>query len=116
MGRHVGYDGYGSRRWNGGIKMCRGMLGARGAILTKQIANIHGEMGRAAQVSPLTLLLEDGEDPEALADEEKLAERWSAASPDIKGKIVSMIFDVVVNPAPRGVRTFDPDLIEIRWK
>ena len=27
MGRHVGYDGYRPQKGNGGIKMCRGMLG-----------------------------------------------------------------------------------------
>jgi site-specific DNA recombinase len=85
------------------------------AILTAQIADLNAKMAEAAQGSPLALLLEDGEDPEALADEEKLAERWTRASPDIKGKIISMIFDVVVLPAP-GKRVFDPDLIEIRWR
>ena len=45
----------------------------------------------------------------------QLLDRWNSATPDIKGKIVGELMDVVVMPAPQGVRTFDPDLIEIRW-
>jgi hypothetical protein len=85
------------------------------AILTTQIADRNAEMAKTTQGSPLALLLEDGEDPEVLADEEKLTERWLASSHDLKGKILSMIFDVVVLPA-QGKRTFDSDLIEFRWK
>ena len=85
------------------------------AILTSQIADLNAQMATAAQGSPLALLLEEGEDPEALADEEKLTERWGKASPDLKGKVIMMLFDVVVLPA-LGKRNFDPDLVEIRWK
>lgn len=85
------------------------------AILTKEIADLNAQMATAAQGSPAAMLLEDGEDPEILADAEKLAERWTKASPDIKGKIISMLFDVVVLPAPPGRRKFDHDLIDIRW-
>lgn len=86
------------------------------AILTAQIADLNTQMATAVGASPVTLLLEDGEDPEVLADEEKLAERWKAASPDIKSKLIADLMDVVVHPSPRGRRHFDPDLIEIRWK
>jgi site-specific DNA recombinase len=85
------------------------------AILTKEIADLNAQMATAAQSSPAAMLLEDGEDPEALADEALLTERWTKASPDIKGKIISMLFDVVVLPAPRGRLKFDHDLIDIRW-
>jgi hypothetical protein len=60
-------------------------------------------------------LLADDEDPEALADQETLIERWMDATPDNRGKTVSQLMDVIVHPAPRGVRRFDPDLIEIQW-
>ncbi|MGO4445064.1 recombinase family protein [Mycobacterium sp. 2YAF39] len=85
------------------------------AILTAEIEALNAQMATAVQTSPATLLLEDGEDPEVLADDELLAKRWIAASPDIRGKIITQVVDVVVNPAPRGTR-FDGDLIDFRWK
>jgi DNA invertase Pin-like site-specific DNA recombinase len=85
------------------------------AILNAQIADLNAQMATAAQASPITLLLEDGEDPEALADEEKLRQRWLASSPDIRGKIISMICDVVVLPA-HGKRVFDSNDVEFRAK
>jgi site-specific DNA recombinase len=78
------------------------------AVLQSKIAAIDSQLAEAVRVSPaVALLLAD--------DDQTLIDRWSAASPDIKGKIVSELMDVVVMPATRGVRTFDPDLIEVNW-
>ena len=86
------------------------------SILTAQIGEIDKKMADAVAVSPVAALLaEDGEDPEELADAEKLIERWKAATPDRKGKIATSLFDVVVNPTRQGTRTFDPNSIDIIW-
>lgn len=97
----------------------RGILDVAGvereaAILSRQIAELNAKMAETAQSSPATLLLADGEDPEILADDQLLMDRFIKAETDIKGKLVSALFDVVVYPAPRG-KKFDPDLVEFRW-
>ena len=85
------------------------------AVLTEQIAEIDKKLADAVAVSPVAALLAgEDEDPAELAAE-KLIERWKASSPDIRGKIVAALMDVVVNPTRPGQRVFDPDSIEIRW-
>lgn len=76
--------------------------------LKAQLAEIDAVMAEAARVSPVALLVGDPDEP--------LLQRWEDALPDIKGKVIAELMDVVVHPAPRGARTFDPDLIEIRWQ
>ena len=79
------------------------------ADLRQQLSGIDATLAEAARVSPAVALL-DADDDHTLTD------RWAAASADIKGKIVAELMDIVVHPAPKGVRTFDPDLIEITWR
>ena len=73
-----------------------------------QIAGVDSVLADAARTSPVANLLADGHN--------KVKERWGAASPDIKGKIVDELMVVTVMPAPRGVKTFNPELIRIEWK
>ncbi|WP_260456924.1 zinc ribbon domain-containing protein [Rhodococcus qingshengii] len=47
---------------------------------------------------------------------EGLSEAWSAASPDIKGKVIDSLVSVVVLPSPKGLRRFDPEFVQIVWK
>lgn len=84
--------------------------------INAQIEAIKKQIADASHVGPVPALLADDEDPEALADAETLIRKWEAASPDAKGKTVAQLMEVIVHPAPRGNRDFDPDLIEIRWK
>ena len=77
--------------------------------LRTHIAGIDTVLAEAAQTSPLADLALTADDDTTLID------HWQAASPDIKGKVIAELMDVVVMPAPRGRRDFDPDLIEIRW-
>jgi hypothetical protein len=70
---------------------------------------IDSSLADAAAVSPLAAL--------ATADEDTtLADRWKAASMDIKGRIVDELMVVTVHKGRPGMRTFDPDLIEIEWR
>jgi site-specific DNA recombinase len=75
--------------------------------LREQLAGIDSVLAEVARVSPVVALMAD--------DEQTLIERWTAVSPDTKGKIVAEMMDVVVMPGRRGVRDFDPSLIEINW-
>lgn len=74
--------------------------------LAASIAAIDETLAEAARRSPVAELMSAGV--------EELDARWSAASPDMKGKIVDELFTVVVNPAPRG-RYFNPEYVDIRW-
>jgi DNA invertase Pin-like site-specific DNA recombinase len=80
--------------------------------LRQQVAGIDSVLAEAARVSPVAVLM-DGEDD---IDEQMLIDRWTAASLDIKGKIVAELMDVTVMPGRRGMRPFDPSLIEINWR
>lgn len=75
--------------------------------LAARIAAIDTELADLARRSPLADLLADGAD--------KLDQRWAAASPDIKGKIIDEMFTVVVKPIPQGKRAngFKPEYIDI---
>lgn len=84
--------------------------------LNAQIEAIKKQLADAIHTGPVPALLADDEDPEARADQETLLRRWKNASPDVKGKTVAQLMDVIVHPARRGVRAFDPNLIEIRWR
>jgi site-specific DNA recombinase len=84
--------------------------------INAQIEPIRKQLADASHTGPVPALLADDEDPEALADRDTLMRRWKNASPDVKGKTVAQLMEVIVHPAQPGVRAFDPDLIEIRWK
>jgi DNA invertase Pin-like site-specific DNA recombinase len=79
--------------------------------LKGQIAVIDRQLAEATRISPVAALM--GE-TDRNGQNDQLVDRWAAASPDIKSKIVRELFDVVVQPAPRGTG-FNPDLIEIDW-
>ncbi|KLO30564.1 hypothetical protein ABW16_06580 [Mycolicibacter heraklionensis] len=85
------------------------------AVLTAEIDAIDRRLADAV-ASPPALALLAGEDDPAALDTDKLVERWLAASPDLRGKIVNSLFEVVVNPVRKGVRNFDPDFVEINWR
>ncbi len=53
-------------------------------------------LAEVAYTSPLTALALAVDEDTALAD------HWRATSPDIKGKIIAELMDVVVMPAPRA--------------
>ena len=74
--------------------------------LAQKIGALDAALADLARRSPLAELLCEGVD--------KLDERWAAASPDIKGKILDELVTVVVNPAPKGPY-FQPEYIEFRW-
>ena len=92
------------RRFLDASQVCCGL-----GDLRTHIAGIDTVLAEAAQTSPLADLALTADDDTTLID------HWQAASPDIKGKVIAELMDVVVMPAPRGRRDFDPDLIEIRW-
>jgi hypothetical protein len=79
-----------------------GQLRCGSGDLRTQIAGIDIVLAEAAQTSPLAAL--------ALAADEDttLIDHWRAASPDIQVKVIAEPLDVVVYPAPRGARRFDP--------
>jgi len=76
------------------------------AKLTTKIEALDAKLAGLARRSPLAELLAEGAD--------KFTERWQAASPDIRGKVIDELFVVVVHPAPRG-HHFRPEFIEFRW-
>jgi site-specific DNA recombinase len=86
------------------------------AVLTAQIDEIDRKLAATVGTHPVVALLTDGDEEIDPEDIEKLIEKWKAASPDRSGKVINALFDVIVNPARPGQRTFDPDLIDIVWK
>ncbi len=79
--------------------------------LKGQIAEIDRRLAESTRISPAVLLLGDGDDETA-----SLVDLWEAASPDTRSRIVAALMTVTVMPAPKGVRTFDPSLIQIDWR
>lgn len=81
-----------------------------------EVVEIDRQLADVMAGHPLArLLLTEGESPSQV-DADDLVQRWSQLSPDVKGKIIGVLLDVVVNPAPHGQRVFDPDLIDLQWK
>lgn len=66
------------------------------AKLSDRIGAVDAALAEMARRSPLADLLAEGVD--------KLDQRWSEASVDMKGKIIDEMFTVVVIPAPKGPR------------
>jgi site-specific DNA recombinase len=75
--------------------------------LRAQLADVDNTLAELSRRSPVSDLLTAGK---------QLRKRWDALSPDMKGKVVSEIMTVTVQPARRGMRTFDYSLIDIEWK
>jgi hypothetical protein len=65
----------------------------RGSGDRTPIAGIDTVLAEVAYTSPLTAL--------ALSLDED-TDHWAAASPDIQGKVIAELMDVMVHPAPRG--------------
>ncbi|MCX2712054.1 recombinase family protein [Mycolicibacterium sp. J2] len=80
------------------------------AKLSNALDSLERNLAEAAQSNPAAALLEPG------PDNETLTERWSALSPDVRGKIVDQLLTVTVNRSPRGLRRFDPEYVSIEWK
>jgi DNA invertase Pin-like site-specific DNA recombinase len=75
--------------------------------LRTKLAEVDAVLAEATRRSPVANLFKDGFD--------KLHEHWGAASPDIKGKVLQELCDVIVNPAPRGPK-FNPTYVDFNWK
>ncbi|CQD07115.1 recombinase [Mycolicibacterium conceptionense] len=85
------------------------------AVLTADIEAVNRQMADAVEIHPVAALLAaDGEEPGDL-DGAKLIERWKAATPDRKGKIIKALLLIEVNPTKRGGRVFDPDSVDVEW-
>jgi hypothetical protein len=82
-------------------------LSTGSADLRAKITEIDQVLSAAAASSPALELLEGNPD--------ELANRWDAASPDLKGKIVDELMVVTINKAPQGSR-FNPESIRITPK
>lgn len=77
------------------------------AKLQAKIGAVDTALADLARRNPAADLLAEGVD--------KLEQRWEAATPDMKGKVLDELFTVVVNRSPHG-RYFRPECIDIRWK
>jgi site-specific DNA recombinase len=75
--------------------------------LTAKIGSIDSALAGLVRRNPVADLVKDG--PELVET------RWSALTPDLKGKFIDELFTVVVHPAPRG-RYFKPEFVEFVWK
>ena len=51
-----------------------------------------------------------------LATGKELRERWTKLTPAVRSAIIDEIAVVTVLPGRRGVRGFNPEYIDIRWK
>jgi hypothetical protein len=65
-------------------------------------------LGDLARRSPVADLLAAGK---------SIEKHWAAISPDVRGKVVSQIMTVTVQPSQRrGPQPFDYGLIDIEWR
>ncbi|BBX69706.1 recombinase family protein [Mycolicibacterium psychrotolerans] len=74
------------------------------AKISAKISSIDTVLAEQARRNPVAELLKDGP--------EMIETRWTAMSPDMKGKIIDRVCTVTVNPSPRG-RYFKPECIDI---
>jgi DNA invertase Pin-like site-specific DNA recombinase len=72
-----------------------------------EIADIDARLAAAARTSPTATLLASGEE---------LRERWARLSPAIRSQIIDELVTVTIQRTRRGIRTLDPDAIDIRWR
>jgi len=74
--------------------------------LRTQLAGVNQVLGELSRRSPVADIL-GADDP---------VEYWHKQSMDMKGKVLQEICTVTVQPAQRGTRSFDYDLIDIDWR
>lgn len=73
-----------------------------------KLADVDRQLADLARRSPVADLLAAGK---------KVENHWAALSPDMRGKVISQIMTVTVQPSGRrGPQPFDYDLIDIHWK
>lgn len=73
-----------------------------------KLADVDRQLADLARRSPVADLLAAGKAVE---------KHWAALSPDMRGKVVSQVMTVTVQPSQkRGPQPFDYDLIDIDWK
>jgi site-specific DNA recombinase len=86
--------------------------------LRTKLAGIDSQLAGAARSDPIAGLI---------AERERVAERWDAASPSIRGQIIDALLTVTVLPCPKGTRSIDyaeyvdgadddPPYVRIEWK
>lgn len=80
------------------------------AQLSNALESLESELAAATQGNPVAALV-DGSHGRA-----KLEKRWATTSPDIRGKIIDQLLTVTVNRSPLGLRRFDPNYIDVKWK
>ncbi len=79
------------------------------AELANALDSLDAELAAAAQGNPL------GEFA-GITQRDKIEQRWRQVSADIRGKIVDQLMVVTVNRAPRGLRCFDPQYVQVNWR
>jgi hypothetical protein len=80
------------------------------AELATAVASLDAELAAATHGNPVAALLGTGHGGA------QLEERWKALSPDIRGKIIDQLMVVTINNAPKGLRRFDPQYVDIEWR
>lgn len=75
--------------------------------LRSRLTVLDSQLAELSRTNPVADLLGAGD---------RLTEKWAALSKDLQGKVIGEMMDVVVLPAPRGRRAFDPDYVRIDWK
>ncbi|WP_202320832.1 recombinase family protein [Mycobacterium intracellulare] len=75
--------------------------------LRAQMSGVDSLLADLAHTSPVADLLAAGE---------KLRERWTELTPDIKGKVIQETVTIRIMPSPRGYGQFRPELIVPEWK
>ncbi|WP_165618160.1 recombinase family protein [Mycolicibacterium porcinum] len=75
--------------------------------LTKRIADVDRQLADAARVSPAAALVASGGD---------IRSRWEQLTPSLQRQIVDEVAVVTVLPCPRGLRGFDPDYVDLKFR
>lgn len=87
-----------------------GQLKRGSSELATAVANCDAELSAATKGNPVASFLGTAHGGE------QLEQRWTALSPDIRGKIIDQLLTVTVNRSPRGLRRFDPAYVDVDWK
>jgi hypothetical protein len=75
--------------------------------LRDQLADVDSVLAGLARKSPVA---------ELVGEPDAITERWSALTPDLKGKVIDELMTVVVLPSPRGTKGFHPEYVRVDWK
>jgi site-specific DNA recombinase len=75
--------------------------------LRARVAKIDAQLAEATRTSPAAALLASGK---------QLHERWTAMTPGQQAQAIEELVVVKVLPTRRGVRTFDPNCVDIKWR